>query len=195
MIILAKVLKLKKMNPLVFFDIKISLFLNSLHNKFLDFFSLGISWITEGGFLWLALCFLIFLFDKKQKKRKIFLLLLSLLLSDWVVNIPFKLVFFCRQRPYQVIEGIRVIGKVWENCSFPSGHLATTSAALFMIGYLYNLKQKWFFSFSVFSILLLGFARVHAGMHYFSDVLGGMIIGIFSALFIIYFERYAEWKD
>jgi undecaprenyl-diphosphatase len=183
------------MNPLIFFDIKSSLFLNSFHNKFLDFFSLGISWITEGGLLWLIFCFLILIFDKKDKKRKIFLLLLTLLLADWIVNVPFKLVLFCRKRPYQVLEGIRVIGKIWENCSFPSGHLATSSAALFILGYLYNLRKKWFIFFSSTFILILGFARIYVGMHYLSDVLGGMAIGIISALFIIHFYHSIEWKS
>ena len=183
------------MNPLFFLDIQISLFLNRLDNKFLDLLSLGISWITEGGFLWFVLCFLIFLFDKKHKKRKIFLLLLTLLLADWIVNIPFKIVLFCRERPYQTLEQIRVIGKVWENCSFPSGHLATSSAALFILGYLYNLRKKWFIFFSTFFILFLGFARIYTGMHYFSDVLGGAIIGIFSALLVIYFDQHIEWKS
>jgi undecaprenyl-diphosphatase len=182
------------MNLLTFFDIKTSLFLNNLNNKFLDLLSLGISWITEGGFLWFLLCFLILIFDKKYKKRKFFLLLLTLLLADWIVNVPFKLVLFCRKRPYQVLEGIRVIGKIWENCSFPSGHLAVSSAALLVIGYLYNLKKNWFILFATLFILILGFARIYSGMHYLSDVLGGIIIGIISALFIIYFDHYVEWK-
>jgi undecaprenyl-diphosphatase len=182
------------MSLLTFFDIKTSLFLNNLNNKFLDLLSLGISWITEGGFLWFLLCFLILIFDKKYKKRKFFLLLLTLLLADWIVNVPFKLVLFCRKRPYQVLEGIRVIGKIWENCSFPSGHLAVSSAALLVIGYLYNLKKNWFILFATLFILILGFARIYSGMHYLSDVLGGIIIGIISALFIIYFDHYVEWK-
>jgi len=182
------------MNFLTFFDIKTSLFLNNLNNKFLDLLSLGISWITEGGFLWFLLCFLILIIDKKYKKRKFFLLLLTLLLADWIVNVPFKLVLFCRKRPYQVLEGIRVIGKIWKNCSFPSGHLAVSSAALLVIGYLYNLKKNWFILFATLFILILGFARIYSGMHYLSDVLGGIIIGIISALFIIYFDHYVEWK-
>jgi len=188
-------LKFKKMNPLSVFDIEVSIFLNNLHNKFLDLFSSGISLITEGGFLWFIFCFLILIFDKKHKKRKIFLLLLTLLLADWIVNVPFKLVLFCRKRPYQVIEGIRVLGKVWENCSFPSGHLAASSAALLIIGYLYNLKKIWFIFFSTIFILFLGFARIYVGMHYLSDVLGGVMIGMLSALFIIYFDHYVEWKS
>jgi|YelNatPaOPRAMG01_1025707.scaffolds.fasta_scaffold05105_8 undecaprenyl-diphosphatase len=182
------------MNLLFSFDLQVSLFLNSFHNKFLDLFSLGISWITEGGFIWIILCFFIFIFDKKQKKRKILLLLLALLLSDWIVNIPFKLVLFCRPRPYQVLKGIRVIGKVWENCSFPSGHLATSSAALLIIWYLYNLNKKWFIFPSAIFILLLGFARIYVGMHYLTDVLGGIIIGIFSAFFIIYLDSQVTWR-
>jgi undecaprenyl-diphosphatase len=184
------------MSYLISLDLKISSTLNGFSNKFLDLISLGISWITEGGLLWIILCFLILIFDKTNKKRKIFLLLLTIMLADWIVNIPFKLVLFCRERPYQAIEGIRVIGKIWENCSFPSGHLATSSAALFILGYLYNnLRKKWFIFFSSTFILILGFARIYVGMHYLSDVLGGIAIGILSALFIIHFDHSMEWKS
>ncbi len=175
-------------------DLKLLLLLQNFHNKFLDYLSLGISWITEGGFIWFFICGLIFLFEKKEKKRKIFLILSVLLLSDWLVNIPFKMILFCRERPYKVIPGIRVIGKIWENCSFPSGHLAVSTAAVLIIGYLFHLRKGWFIFSSISFLFLLSFARMYVGMHYLSDILGGIVIGVISALIIIYFDKQINWK-
>lgn len=175
-------------------DLFLVSFLQGSQNRFLDWLSLTLSWITEGGFLWFFICFLIFLFDKKERKRKIFLILLALLLSDWVVNIPFKMVIFCRKRPYEVMDGIRVLGKVWKNCSFPSGHLAVSSAALFTIGYLFRLKNFWFILSSTLFLFLLGFARIYAGMHYLTDVLAGVLVGIICSLVIVYFDKQIRWN-
>lgn len=177
-----------------YIDFSLVSFLQSFQNRFLDILSLVLNWGTEGGIIWLFLCFCIFLFDKKEKERKIFLILLTLLLTDWVVNIPFKMVLLCRKRPFQTIEGIRVIGKVWENCSFPSGHLAVSTAAIFVIGYLFQLKTFWFYLFSFVFLFLLGLARIYSGMHYLSDVLGGVLLGIICASIIIYFDKQILWK-
>jgi undecaprenyl-diphosphatase len=87
-----------------------------------------------------------------------------------------------------------VIGKIWGNCSFPSGHLAVSVAAILIISYLYNLKKGWFIFSSSLFILFLAFARIYVGMHYLSDVLGGIILGFISSLIIIYLERQIKWQ-
>src|SRR4030042_4701290 len=100
------------MNFLIKLDTGIFSLINNLHNGFLDTLASGISWIAEGGFIWLFFCFLIFIFSREGGKRKIILILLSLLLNSWIVNVFFKSFFF-RSRPYIAIDGIKVLGKIW----------------------------------------------------------------------------------
>lgn len=66
--------------------------------------------------------------------------------------------------------------------SFPSGH-STFFYGLSTVVYLYN--KRWGIGFFIVTVLIT-FARVAAGVHYPSDILGGAIIGVFSA-FIGYY--------
>ncbi len=181
------------MNYLIQLDKQIFLFVNHLQNPVLDFLCLFISQITEGGLIWLIVCLLIFIFDQKEKKRKVFLLLLGLLLDSWLVNVPIKTLLFCRERPFKIMENVKVIGKIWENCSFPSGHISATVTALLLLFYLYKTRQKWLIFSSFCFVLFLGFARIYVGMHYFTDILGGIIIGVFSVLLIIFLDKQVKF--
>ena len=176
-------------NYLIQLDQQIFLFVNRLQNPILDFLSLVISQITEGGLIWLIICLLIFIFDQKEKKRKVLLLLLGLLLDSWLVNVPIKTLLFCRERPFKVMENVRVIGKVWENCSFPSGHVSATVTALILLFYLYKIRQRWLIFSSFCFLLVLSFARIYVGMHYFTDILAGIIIGLFSVFLTIFLDK------
>ena len=175
------------------FDTQILLLINRLQSRFLDPLTLGISWITEGGLLWILICLFIFVFIKEDRKRKITLILLTLLVNSWLVNVPLKFFMF-RTRPYEAIEGVRAIGKIWTNSSFPSGHLAASVAALLILAYLFRIRQRWFILFSVIFILFLGFARIYVGMHYPTDVLGGVIVGLISTIPIIWIDKQVKFS-
>jgi undecaprenyl-diphosphatase len=64
--------------------------------------------------------------------------------------------------------------------SFPSGHM-TFFFALSMAIYMYN--KKWGIWFMAAS-LIMGIARIIAGVHYPTDILGGAIIGIIVGYFV-----------
>src|SRR4030042_2444503 len=182
------------MDFLIQIDTQLLLFINSLQNKFLNPLIQGTNLITEFGLLWLLVCFFIFLFDKKEKKRKIILILLGLIINSWLVDVLMKIVLFCRTRPYEAVAGVKVISKNWSNCSFPSGHVAASVTALIIIFYLFKIRQKWPLLFSIIFILFLGFSRVYAGMHYPIDILGGIIAGLISAVLIIWLDKQIKFS-
>ncbi|MET8949057.1 phosphatase PAP2 family protein [Streptomyces sp. NPDC004542] len=67
--------------------------------------------------------------------------------------------------------------------SFPSGHAmtATTSFAVLMLVLAPLLPRAWRIAcwcVAVFSVLGVGFTRVALGVHWFSDVLGGWLLGL-----------------
>lgn len=81
--------------------------------------------------------------------------------------------------------------------SFPSGH--TTSAVVFFIGLslllskAYPTKKRFFIMSAVFISLLVTVSRLYLGAHWFTDVLGGWLLG--AALLMITSISYNRKKD
>jgi len=80
--------------------------------------------------------------------------------------------FIHRPRPFTVLPIHQLLtDSAW---SFPSGH-ASFFFAMSTVIYLYN--KKWGIGFFIASVLI-GVARVAAGVHYPSDILGGAVLGV-----------------
>ncbi|MAG19901.1 hypothetical protein CL618_00525 [archaeon] len=94
-----------------------------------------------------------------------------------------KGVFF-RERPFLVLDGVRQMGKVWLNSSFPSGHSFMAFLGLVIFGRYKKLKVFLI----VFAFLTL-FSRVYLGMHYPSDVVFGGLLGYIVGLFVIWLDE------
>lgn len=80
-----------------------------------------------------------------------------------------------RPRPFTTYEFIEKLS-VGGSPSFPSGH---TTDAFAMAVVLALIFRKWWITFPVFLwALLVGYSRMHLGVHYPSDVVAGMILGL-----------------
>ena len=83
--------------------------------------------------------------------------------------------FYHRPRPFLTHDVHQlVIENAW---SFPSGH-AAFFFAMAMALYFYN--KKWGIGF-FFAAIVMNISRIIAGVHYPSDIIGGMIIGVLVA--------------
>jgi membrane-associated phospholipid phosphatase len=82
-----------------------------------------------------------------------------------------------RPRP----EGLSAIKPLIEHLpdnSFPSGHAIFAGAAVVAIGYFFSMRLSTLFA--VLGVVML-IARIIAGVHYFGDILVGIIIGVLLA--------------
>lgn len=173
-------------------DLQIAIFLNNLGaGTILDTFTQFISNKTFLLFLWSLITLIIIIFDEKQEKRFLIAILIATVLHFLISEEFFKnflgYFFNLRIRPYLAHSDlINLIDKNPNiDASFPSSHMSSTSAIITVIIYFY--KKYW--PLGVLFILAMGFARIHNGVHYSTDVLGGIIFGLIYGLSGVYFSK------
>lgn len=103
--------------------------------------------------------------------------LLALALGALITNVALKNLV-ARIRPYEVVDGLQLLIERQHDFSFPSGHTCASFAAAAV--YCKFLPRVWGIG-SIVLAVLISFSRLYIGVHYPSDVLVGMLIGIFAA--------------
>ena len=117
----------------------------------------------------------VFLFIKKYRKKAIFFALTMLANAGAIYLLK------------EVIERARPLNSlvIETGSAFPSGHAATAVVFFGLLCYLTFKFAKtksmkiWVYSISILMILLIGFSRIYLNVHWFSDVLGGILLGGF----------------
>lgn len=82
-----------------------------------------------------------------------------------------------RPRPFVALGGqIKPLVDIISDSSFPSDHTVVAFALAAVIAL--NFKKKWLTITLLIVAPLVGISRIAAGVHYSTDILGGIIIGI-----------------
>ena len=114
-------------------------------------------------------------YNIKSKIRFFALATLSVILSRGILTELIRFFFF-RLRPFVAFSFSPLISVAATEGSFPSGHMALIiPIALAM----FTIDRKKGFWFMVLA-LLIGIARIAVGVHYPSDILGGIFVGLLS---------------
>ena len=91
----------------------------------------------------------------------------------WVLQIATAFLFN-RPRPYQHHHEKPLMRLVWRTPSFPSGH---TTLACAMAAGVFAQDPLWGGVFFLIAALI-ALSRIAVGVHYFSDIFGGAVLGI-----------------
>ncbi|MFA5062153.1 MAG: bifunctional DedA family/phosphatase PAP2 family protein [Patescibacteria group bacterium] len=169
---------------------KIDLWVNQkmvfLHSAILNKIMLGLTFVASPyTLLALVLLLLVFLIIKKKWYYALLFFfslaggtLFDILIKSWV------------HRPRPPVELLFVSGY-----SFPSGHavLSTIFFGLLIYAFKDYFKNKilkaLYIGVNIFLFILIGFSRVYLGVHWLSDVLAGIALGIFWLTFLILLFR------
>ena len=91
-----------------------------------------------------------------------------------------------RIRPFDVKTGIELLINRPTDYSFPSGHTCASFACALV---LYRILPKKYGVPAVILASLIAFSRLYVGVHYPTDVLGGMFVGIFSSCLVLWIGK------
>lgn len=131
--------------------------------------------LGNGGWFWLVSAMLL-LIPKKTRGIGI-AALLALIIGALITNVTLKNLV-ARTRPYEVVDGLKLLIARPRDYSFPSGHACASFAAAMVY---YRMAPKRWGVPAVILAALISFSRLYVGVHYPSDVLAGALIGIFAA--------------
>lgn len=141
----------------------------------LDNLLLAITMLGE-SYVVVVLAFIFSLFLWRAKKNN-FLLPLWTAIAGCGIFVYVLKYLIARPRPV----GLALISE--DSFSFPSGHAAISVAFYGVVIFcLWKIFQKKFARWLILSagaalILFIGFSRIYLGVHYFSDVVGGYLLG------------------
>ncbi len=141
---------------------------------------------------WMVAGVLVYVFfgkgaDRRKNQLMVSAAAISAIISRGIITEIIRL-FYHRPRPF-IAENFLPLVNHEAIGSFPSGHM-TFAWAVTAAVYFYN--KKLAAALAVAS-LIMGIARIYVGVHWPSDILGGMVIGIFSGwLTAWYIEK--KWK-
>lgn len=137
---------------------------------------------------------LVYFFSKNRKKiLPIILKIILALALVYALNYLISLIF-TRPRPFVNNNEIYQLAKLFAkptDFSFPSYHTATAFVFAFMV----LLDWKKFGIILLIPALIIGFARIFAGVHYPTDILGGILIALVSVISINFILKYFKYGD
>ena len=106
--------------------------------------------------------------------------LLALLIGALITNVALKNMI-ARVRPYEQFSDILLLLERQRDFSFPSGHACSSFAAACALYWTSEERNRVIGVLSLILAALIAWSRLYVGVHFPTDVLCGVLIGIFSA--------------
>ncbi|WP_313184632.1 phosphatase PAP2 family protein [Lacrimispora sp.] len=152
-------------------------FLQSLHTPWLDVFMKEITSLGDHGIFWILTGVILLCF---RKTRIMGLCVILSLAAGFLIGNTFLKNVIARERPCWIDSSVPLLIHNPRDYSFPSGHtLASFEGAVSI--WLYN--RKWGTAALILAALI-GISRMYLFVHFPTDVLGGLILGVLIAFLV-----------
>lgn len=145
---------------------------NNIRKPLLTLWMKTITKIGNAGMIWII--FILFTIINPDTRMISYIMIVSLALATIITNLMLKLVFK-RERPFLKNPEVEELIEKPTDCSFPSGHTASSFAIAIIIWYCFS---TIFGVGAMLLALLISLSRVYLGVHYPSDILAGMMVGL-----------------
>lgn len=172
-------------------DTELLLEINSLHTQFLDSFM----FLVSGKWIWVPMYVMVLFFMMKNNWRQAVTVLviaaLSIALADQISSgfIKHAVERFRPTHEPAIANLIHVVnGYRGGRFGFVSSHAANTVAFALLFSLLY--KNRWFSLVVSLWAALVMYSRMYLGVHYPGDILGGIVVGLFSGTVCYYIYKY-----
>lgn len=178
------------------FEWKILDFLDALRNQFFDILNYFISFFF-GSLLLIILFLVIYWIVDKEKGQIIGFTFISCVLFNNLIK-----GFFHRKRPFEY-ENKSYLRKLQNSklddgatgTSFPSGHSQNSASLYTSLILSYPGKRFRFLHITLIVIIcLVGLSRMYLGVHFPSDVVAGILLGIGIATVMVYLQNRLDRK-
>ena len=128
--------------------------------------------LGDAGMIWIVLAVILLLIPKTRKTG---IVMMAALCIDLVVCNGILKNLFARIRPCDVNTQIQLLIARPDDFSFPSGHTAASFAA---VAVLYFSGERKLWKPALALACLIAFSRLYLYVHYPTDILGGILVGI-----------------
>ena len=157
-----------------------------IRQDWMEGFWKGITMLGDSGWFWIALSLLLMV---PRRTRWIGITsLAAIVIGALITNVTLKNLV-ARTRPYEVVEGLVLLIEKQRDYSFPSGHTCASFAAA---GVYWRMLPKKFGIPLVILAAMIAFSRLYVGVHYPTDVLAGLLIGLFAAWAARHMQKYVR---
>jgi len=145
----------------------------------LDMMMPMVSALGNNGFIWGILALV--LLWKKEHRKTGWGILAVLVIGFIICNLGIK-PMVARIRPFEFNSAIKLLVTAPLDYSFPSGHTWASFAAVTVL-FLHRLKGRYM---ALAFAMLMAFSRLYLYVHYPTDVLAGILIGIGLGVMTVY---------
>lgn len=166
---------------------------NHLRNDLLTGILSRITRLGDSGWFWILLGLLLLAAAIRTRKhntknrntdnpymRPAITCLIAMFLCFLIGNVFLKNII-ARTRPYDVIPELIVLARKPGDYSFPSGHTAFSFSCATALLFTVRGKYRWTTIVLMILAAVIGFSRIYLGVHYPTDVAGGVLLGCICA--------------